>query len=192
LRIPSNLENENGDVHIVKQYQFNRYSVIENGNYIHKKDLFSIVSVDSNRYKNCLKDKILIAEDALRLEATYDNTKSICQGGIYFGTTIEEDYSIKYILAILNSKFINALYANLFSGMHMGGGYLRFRSSFLYELPFVHSAKQDILINLVNQILLAKQSNPQFDSSGLEKEIDQLVYQLYGLTEEEIKIVENA
>jgi hypothetical protein len=37
----------------------------------------------------------------------------------------------------------------------------------------------------------AKRANPQADTSKLEGEIDQLVYELYGLTEEEIKIVEN-
>lgn len=36
----------------------------------------------------------------------------------------------------------------------------------------------------------AKSAEPQADTSALEREIDQLVYQLYGLTQEEIKIVE--
>ncbi|MFA4836704.1 MAG: hypothetical protein WC749_11625 [Dehalococcoidia bacterium] len=36
----------------------------------------------------------------------------------------------------------------------------------------------------------ANQANPQADTSALEREIDQLVYQLYGLTEEEIGVVE--
>jgi hypothetical protein len=40
------------------------------------------------------------------------------------------------------------------------------------------------------KILIAKKSDPKPDTTPLEKEIDQLVYQLYGLTEEEIKIVE--
>jgi type II restriction/modification system DNA methylase subunit YeeA len=53
------------------------------------------------------------------------------------------------------------------------------------------SEKQQIpFVNLVNQILAAKKQDPAADTSALEKEIDQLVYQLYGLTEEEIRIVE--
>jgi len=40
------------------------------------------------------------------------------------------------------------------------------------------------------KILLTKKSAPKADTIALEKAIDQLVYQLYGLTEEEIKIVE--
>jgi adenine-specific DNA-methyltransferase len=44
--------------------------------------------------------------------------------------------------------------------------------------------------NLVSQIHNAKKQDPATDTIALEKEIDQLVYQLYGLTDEEIKIVE--
>jgi len=43
---------------------------------------------------------------------------------------------------------------------------------------------------LVDQILSAKKQNPEADTSKLEKEIDKLVYKLYNLTEEEIKIIE--
>lgn len=39
--------------------------------------------------------------------------------------------------------------------------------------------------------LATKQANPKADTSALEKEIDRLVYELYGLTEEEIAIIEN-
>ena len=48
----------------------------------------------------------------------------------------------------------------------------------------------------MNKISVAKRSNtltgtrPQADTSKLEKEIDELVYELYGLTDEEIKIIE--
>ncbi|MGB4434880.1 MAG: hypothetical protein WBI45_05445, partial [Defluviitoga tunisiensis] len=45
--------------------------------------------------------------------------------------------------------------------------------------------------SLVDKILSAKKSNPQADTSQLEKEINNLVYSLYDLTEEEVRIVEN-
>jgi hypothetical protein len=38
--------------------------------------------------------------------------------------------------------------------------------------------------------LSAKHQNPNADTSQLEREIDQLVYRLYDLTEEEIKLIE--
>ena len=45
---------------------------------------------------------------------------------------------------------------------------------------------------LINQILFLKKSDPQADTSTLEAEIDQLVYELYGLTADEIAIVEES
>ena len=51
---------------------------------------------------------------------------------------------------------------------------------------------QKLIINLVDQILTAKKDNFQAEISLLEEEIDQLVYELYGITEEEIKIIEDS
>jgi adenine-specific DNA-methyltransferase len=48
------------------------------------------------------------------------------------------------------------------------------------------------IIKLVNRILAAKRANPAADTTALEAEIDQLVYRLYGLTDDEIKIVEES
>ena len=45
---------------------------------------------------------------------------------------------------------------------------------------------------IVDKILAAKKTNPKADTSDLEKEIDEKVYELYGLTQEEREIVENA
>ena len=51
-------------------------------------------------------------------------------------------------------------------------------------------AQQKPIIALVDKILAAKKANPQADTSKEEAEIDRLVYQLYGLSEDEIKVVE--
>jgi len=40
------------------------------------------------------------------------------------------------------------------------------------------------------QILAKKKENPDIDTSAFEKQIDQLLYKLYGLTEEETKVIE--
>ena len=63
---------------------------------------------------------------------------------------------------------------------------------FMNTLPIPTPDKNtEIKIGLhVAQILEAKRSNPGADTSALEREIDVLVYQLYGLTEEEITVVE--
>ena len=40
-------------------------------------------------------------------------------------------------------------------------------------------------------ILSAKEKNPDADTSKLEKQLDEMIYKLYKLTDEEIKVVEN-
>ena len=60
------------------------------------------------------------------------------------------------------------------------------------EIPIKRIApdEQKPFINLVDRILAAKQRDTEADTCALEREIDQLVYQLYDLTENEIAIVE--
>ena len=57
-------------------------------------------------------------------------------------------------------------------------------------IPDVSLEQQQPLVKLVDEILAAKAQNPAADVSTLEAEIDRLVYALYGLTPEEIRIVE--
>ena len=57
---------------------------------------------------------------------------------------------------------------------------------------FLNGSETSKLPTLVDRILAAKQQDAAADTSALEREIDQLVYALYGLTPEEIQIVEAA
>lgn len=50
--------------------------------------------------------------------------------------------------------------------------------------------QQNPIINLVKQIVNIKQNDPLADVSSFEREIDQKVYELYGLTDEEIRVIE--
>lgn len=46
------------------------------------------------------------------------------------------------------------------------------------------------MVDLVKQVIVKKLTNPLGDTSALEQEIDGLVYELYGLTKEEVEVVE--
>ena len=212
LRIPGELEDNHGHYHIVKQYQFNRYSDIKEGSYITKSKLKKYISSSSSRFENCLKEKILFAEDALRIKATLDPTKSVCQGGVYFGTLIKgTNLNMKYLLGIYNSKLMTRLYENLFAGMHMGGGYLRFRTSFLNKLPIripnmenrTEKQTHDRIIQLVEHMVEIKgklrAAKTDKDKNYWERKIneadmtlDNEIYSIYALTEKEIDQINNA
>ena len=59
-------------------------------------------------------------------------------------------------------------------------------------VPLLNDNEQKPFIKLVNEILITKKSNPQADTTSLETQINQLVYDMYGLTDEDIQIVEES
>ena len=99
-------------------------------------------------------------------------------------------FNHKYLVGLLNSKLIEFWLKN--KGKIQGNNY-QIDKEPLLQIPIFNATveQQQPVIALVNQILSAKKENPQADTSALEKEIDRLVYDLYGLTKEEIKIIED-
>ncbi|MFP6261246.1 Eco57I restriction-modification methylase domain-containing protein [Helicobacter pylori] len=119
--------------------------------------------------------------------------------GVYGGkVNILYDFRIDrfLILGVLNSKLMTYFYKKKFFPTHMQGGAFGFDTLSVETLPIPQITKSnkptaDKIIALVDKILQAKEKDPKANTQGLEKEIDALVYQLYHLTDEEIKIIEN-
>ena len=57
-------------------------------------------------------------------------------------------------------------------------------------IPLVSPEQQQPIIELVEQLLSAKWENPKAESAADERQIDALIYALYGLTDDEVAIVE--
>ncbi len=100
------------------------------------------------------------------------------------------------ILGVLNSKLMTYFYKKKFFPTHMQGGAFGFDTLSVETLPIPQITKSnkptaDKIIVLVDKILKSKEKDPKANTQGLEKEIDALVYQLYHLTDEEIKIIED-
>ena len=96
----------------------------------------------------------------------------------------KENNSLEGLLGVLNSKLFNWIYSVRFLDYEIKPIYLR-------NSPLCDTNNED-LINKVQEILSLKKDNPEADTSALEREIDFMVYSLYGLTQEEIEIVENS
>ena len=126
---------------------------------------------------------------------TLDDKKFYCEAT----THIITGGSLKYILAILNSKAGEFFFYRFYQG---GGIKGEIKGEFLKHLPIPQITPQNQPLiqkieDLVFQILSLTQSedyleNPQKQAKvkEYERQIDQLVYKLYDLTDEEIKIVE--
>jgi len=126
-----------------------------------------------------------------------------------YGITLQDGVleSPKYFLGLLNSRVLDFFLKNVSTTMR--GGFFRYFTQFIARLPIrridfsdsFDKARYDRMVQLVDSMLaLNKQLDEAKSASQKEviqrqidatdKEIDRLVYELYGLTEEEIKIVE--
>ncbi len=99
------------------------------------------------------------------------------------------------ILGILNSKLMTYFYKKKFFPTHMQGGAFGFDTLSVETLPIPQITKSNKptahkITDCAKQILTLKEKDPKANTQKLEKEIDALVYQLYNLTDEEIKIIE--
>ncbi|MDY5184657.1 TaqI-like C-terminal specificity domain-containing protein, partial [Helicobacter trogontum] len=104
--------------------------------------------------------------------------------------------NLHYLLAILNSKCATFVFKTFYAGGGLGESGFRYKKQFLEKLPIpkidsTNKALSDEIISLVEQILDSKAKDPTTDTKELESKIDFLVYKLYHLTNDEIKIIEN-
>ena len=119
-------------------------------------------------------------------ESFYTNQKC-------FIITSEQSKILPYIIGILNSWIFDFAFAERFPNLL--GGTLELSKIFFEKLPIpkidsTNKALSDEIISLVEQILDSKAKDPTTDTKELESKIDSLVYKLYHLTKDEIKIIE--
>jgi len=187
--IKEKIKADNNFTHLKKHLdKFKQFITSSNGPYgLHR----------PRKVKYFLNNKIIFKNMFVLPEFVYDDA------GLFFGFSFssiikkDKDYNLKYILAILNSNFAYSWYQknckNRGAGFDVGVQKIR-------EFPVkkVSQEEQKPFIGLVDKILTITKDNDYLENSekqakvrDYEKQIDQLVYKLYGLTPEEIKIVEN-
>ncbi|MGH1608604.1 class I SAM-dependent DNA methyltransferase [Helicobacter pylori] len=134
------------------------------------------------------KEKIVYPETSQGAYFIYENS------GIFLEKTafmiVSDAYNLKLLTALLNSKLITFYFKNFCGGCILDNKHA------LEKIPIPQITEKnqklaDKIIALVDKILQAKEKDPKANTQGLEKEIDALVHQLYHLTDEEIKIIED-
>lgn len=165
----------------------------------------SIIGGTRNFNKQTITPRLLIRRTGDTLCVTFSGTKELIESTLYILTS--ELVNLKYLLALLNSKLMTFyLREKLITNAQ---GYPQILMWQLEQLPIIEIDKEnesvthihDKLIQLANQMLESKKqlANAKTESekeylekkcSTIDKQIDKLVYELYDLTEEEIKIVE--
>ena len=133
-------------------------------------------------------EKIIWGLTADKWAFTLDIKKNYLPSNAYILTS--KNIPIRFILGLLNSKLLHYYFG--FIGVMTAGGAYTLKAATIESLPIaVGTREQQKEIALkVDSILNTKAKDKQADVSSTENEIDHLVYELYGLSEEDIKIVE--
>ncbi len=135
------------------------------------------------------KEKLLFRRVSTNLIFAYDNQQYYALNTIVVVTHKNtENVSLKYLLALLNSKLLNYYYASEYKSTKKVFSEIQARSVGELPIRLISPEKQSIFIVLVDEILKAKRENK--DSSIEEQKIDMLIYHLYGLTYNEMLIVD--
>ena len=101
---------------------------------------------------------------------------------------LNSKYDPKVILAIMNSKLIDWYFRKTSTNNHVN----------IYELEqlpipnIIIQEQENKIIKLVELILILKSNNINADISNIETQIDAIVYSMYDLTDEEIKVIEES
>ena len=137
-----------------------------------------------------LKEKILVQNtrnEALktRICAVLDDKSVYGSQGVNFIIPNDVHASLRYLLGILDSTLINYLFATKFLNLAIKAEYLK-----QLRMPIPSAAIQKQLESLVSKVLELKKVNIEADTTSLENQIDFLVYHLYGLTYDEVLIVD--
>jgi adenine-specific DNA-methyltransferase len=125
-------------------------------------------------------------------EFAYNDIPFYAATDVYFITARDSvEFEPFYLLGVLNSSLI---FTWLYHRGKRKGQMLELLTSPLSEIPIASGTpeQKQAIEKLVREIVAAKTTDPQADITAQEAEINKIVYQLYGLTPEEIAIVEGA
>ncbi|WP_154421358.1 class I SAM-dependent DNA methyltransferase [Helicobacter pylori] len=150
----------------------------------------------ANYYQDFEKEKIVYGEIVQEPRFYLDNGG--CELGYFYAEAtsfILTGEHLRYLLGMLHSKLITFAFKTFYAGGGLGESGYRYKKAFIERLPIPKITPQnqklaDKITDCAKQILEAKEKDPKANTQKLEKEIDALVYQLYNLTDEEIKIIE--
>jgi len=166
-----------------KPYEINwNGKFIKYGNWLHRK----------RDEKFFLNPKIIIRQIGKTPVCAIDFDNYYVLNTIYSGILKVDNLDLKYIFGLINSKLLKFVWeVKFFDGKSL---FPKIKKSQLVELPIKETSKenQQPFIDKVNEILSLKSQDPKADTLALEQEIDAMVYELYGLSQEEIKIVEES
>lgn len=148
-----------------------------------------------SKYKNietfCVTPKLLTKFCSNEIQFALDDV-GYCNTNSVYNCALKPlaKRNLSFLLGLLNCKLTTFWFNTAF--LNIDSIFPHIQKNQLESIPVPEATKtqQQPIIDLVDKILSAKKANPNADTSKWEKQIDVLVYDLYGLNEEEIRIIE--
>ena len=135
--------------------------------------------------------KLLTRFVSNQLVFSYDDI-GYCNTNVVYNIHLKNNnYKLKYLLALLNSKLLDFYFFNIYSNNDKVFPHIQKNQLETIPIKDISTKEQQIFIDKVNKIIELKQNNINADTYKLENEIDELVYKLYNLSEKEIEIIKN-
>lgn len=137
--------------------------------------------------------KILIREAGERITASLDEDNHYIMSSLYNAILKDKKFDLKYLLGLINSRLFQFLMWKI-ALEKTKGAFTKAKIYHYYALPVkdISREHQHEIIDVVDKVLSEKSSDPAADTSALEAEIDEKVFDLYNLTPEEREIVKGA
>jgi hypothetical protein len=179
-----------------KKYDNNYLSFISQGieryNYKNKLEFIKYGEwlAEPRKLKYFANPKVIIREIVNpRIFATYIEETAVIKNIAAVVIEKDKNFTLKYLLALLNSNLFT-FYLFEQTPKSSNKSYPSFTSELIKNIPIknISLKEQQPFINLVDKILEAMKQGK--DSSEFDNNIDEMVYNLYDLTKDEIKIVE--
>jgi adenine-specific DNA-methyltransferase len=182
------------DIPFIKGGDIQKYSISFSNNYLRNNWKTFLDENDTFRFSQELMErvpKIIYRQTSNKIVAAIDFHQNFNDKTIHIIVNKEEyKFDLKAILAILNSKMMNYFFQSFKE--EEGRAFAQVKTVDIKNLPFIvpRELVQAELTSVVDEILKEKSEDISSDTTDLQNKIDQLVYSLYDLTEEEIKIIE--
>ena len=178
------------DIKMIRGANLNRYVVKETMSqgevfHLNKERLLAIKKLDDSLFSTprIVMQGITGVNEHIRLKMTISKN-ALCANSVNY-LSFNSNVNVLYMLGLLNSKLLNYVFKQFSTNSNVNG----------YEvdnLPIPNAAeeKQRAISTIVKEILVHKEKEELSDTSNLEKQIDLFIYHLYGLTYDEVLIVD--
>jgi len=194
------------DTPFLKGSDLHKYYISTTSNYL-KHDYKKYLNPNKDIFRfseNFLKTspKIIYRQTSSKLIAALDKDSAYLDKTVHLivPKNSGKELDLKYILSLLNSNLFQYFY-NYISQENAGRAFSQVKTTYIKQLPVkkISPAAQELFITLVDKILMSTMSKDYLSETSnqaqaqvtkYQNQIDQLVYKLYGLSPEEIAIVE--